>query len=399
MALAGLKVIEFAGLAPGPFAGLILALNGASVIRIDRPNSRASSIAPDVLCRGKRSIIIDSKLPEGKKLLQQLISSADVLIDPFRPGVLERLGLGPEVFLGPGGADGQVEAGLNKKLVYARLAGFPTTGAYKDMAGHDINYLALSGILSMLPGEGKPNFPLNLVADFAGGGLMCALGILLALVDRSRTGLGQVVNTDMVSGTRFLSTFPLSLSTFDSNLFNGPRGTNILDGGAPFYGTYTCKDGRWMSVGCIESQFFKAFIETFVDALPKDFDPCGRWTPSHLTQRNLSEWKKLGVYLTKGFSVYDRDHWADLFHGKDACTVPVLSPEEAAGLAGSRFPLPHPLISRPQTSDSIASFITPPLLEPGTHTEDVLKELGLSNHQIQQLRESKVVTHKRLSKL
>ncbi|KAF8962787.1 CoA-transferase family III domain-containing protein [Flammula alnicola] len=218
MALAGLKVIEFAGLAPGPFAGLILADNGASVTRIDRPSATSS----DVLCRGKRSIVIDSKLPSGRKLLEEMISSADVLIDPFRPGVLERLGLGPELFLGDG-SDGR-RKGLNEKLIYARIVGFPRIGPYKDMAGHDINYLALSGVLAMLPGADKPTFPLNIAADFAGGGVMCAVGILLALMERGRTGRGQVVNTDMVSGTRYISSFPLIQSYLGSGMLGGPRG-------------------------------------------------------------------------------------------------------------------------------------------------------------------------------
>ncbi|KAG6819727.1 hypothetical protein H0H93_009250 [Arthromyces matolae] len=178
----------FAGLAPGPFAGLILADNGADVIRVDKPDSTSS----DVLCRGKRSIAINPKVPSGRDVLLKMISSADIVIDPFRPGVMERLGLGPEVFLG-----GKGHAGLNPRLIYGRIAGFPRTGPHKDMAGHDINYIALSGALAMLPGIDKPSFPLNLLADFAGGGMACVLGILLALIERGKSGRGQVVDTDM----------------------------------------------------------------------------------------------------------------------------------------------------------------------------------------------------------
>lgn len=189
MALAGLRVVEFAGLAPAPFAGLILADNGASVARIDKP----SSVSQDVLCRGKRSIAINLKIPSGLETVKKLLSNADVVIEPFRPGVMEKLGLGPRVFHGNG-----KHKGLNEKLIYARMSGFPRSGRHKAMAGHDVNYVALSGVLSILPGHGKPNFPLNILADLAGGGLLCALLILLALIEREKIGRGQVVNADMV---------------------------------------------------------------------------------------------------------------------------------------------------------------------------------------------------------
>ncbi|KAF9485195.1 CoA-transferase family III [Pholiota conissans] len=379
MALAGLKVIEFAGLAPGPFAGLILADNGASVTRIDRP----SSTSRDVLCRGKNTIVIDSKLPNGRKLLEEMIASADVLIDPFRPGVLERLGLGPELFLGDG-----KRKGLNEKLVYARIVGFPRTGAQKDMAGHDINYLALSGVLAMLPGVGKPTFPLNIVADFGGGGLMCAMGILLALLERGTTGRGQVVSADMVSGTRYLSSFPLIQNYIGSGYLGGERGTNLLDGGAPFYETYTCQDGGWMSVGCLEPQFFKVFIEIFIKALPKDFDPFNGWHPTPSTQNHKDEWPRLGEYLTRGFLTRPRDFWTDIYQGTDACAVPVLTPQEAAKHSSS-IPLPHPqLLSQANVAKLFESkdLIT----QPGAHTEEVLREYGISEARGQSLRKEGV---------
>ncbi|RDB26373.1 Alpha-methylacyl-CoA racemase [Hypsizygus marmoreus] len=373
MSLSGLNVVEFAGLAPGPFAGLILADNGANVIRVDKP----SSASIDVLCRGKRSIAINPKIPSGREALRKLISTADVLIDPFRPGVMERLGLGPEVFLG----DGE-KKGLNEKLIYARIVGFPRTGPQKDMAGHDINYLALTGVLAMLPGEGKPAFPLNLLADFAGGGVMCAVGILLALIERGKSGRGQVVNTDMVSGARYIAAFPLLHSLVpDSQYFGNKRGSNVLDGGAPFYDVYTCKDGGWMSVGCLEPQFFSAFIRTFLPALPENFSLPDGWRPSLETQGNHDDWPKLRAFMEKGFLRNTRDYWADVFQGTDACALPVLTPKEALASepVGSQFPMAHPKISgsqplKAQTGD-LGSF---KLLDPGSHTNEILAELNYS---------------------
>ncbi|KAJ7363982.1 CoA-transferase family III domain-containing protein [Mycena albidolilacea] len=380
MALSGLKVIEFAGLAPGPFAGLILADNGASVIRIDRPGAPSS----DILCRGKKSAAINPKTSSGKAALLRLVASADVLIDPFRPGVMERLGLGPEVFLGTGNSPG-----LNDKLVYARMIGFPRTGPHKDMAGHDINYLALSGVLSILPGtEEKPSFPINLLGDFAGGGLTCAMGILLALVERGKSGRGQVVDTDMVSGSRYLSSFPLLRLVAQSNSMLGARGSRLLDGGAPFYNIYTCKDGRWMSVGCLEPAFFKAFIEGFVKAVPPGFTLDG-WTPTPDVQFDLGEWPKLKEYLTKGFATQGRDYWAQIFHRTDACAVPILTPEEAAALdlSKSPFPAPHPrIVSQTQRSEKIESVGPESLaLRPGQHTREILAELGLDDAQLEEM--------------
>ncbi|KAG2140068.1 CoA-transferase family III [Suillus clintonianus] len=371
MALNGIKVVEFAGLAPGPFAGLVLAHYGASVIRIDRP----SSTTRDLLCAGKRSIVLDMKTASGLRVTKNLIAQADVLIDPFRPGVLETLSLGPEVF-----HTSDKRKGLNDKLVYARLAGFPRNGTHSAMAGHDINYIALSGILSMLPGTtDKPAFPLNLIADFAGGGLMCANGILLALIERGRSGRGQVVNVDMVSGSRYVSSFPLLNA--GGGFWEGPRGTNTLDGGAPFYDVYTCSDGKWMSVGCLEPQFFAQFISKF-NGVMKSSGEQGSWSPSRSTQFTKEDWPKLRKYLEDGFRTQPRDFWTEVFHGTDACAVPVLSPTEAAQLLGSLYPKPHPELSR-----------TPPLLlqdeiqtlDPGKHTADILKELGLSDEEMRQL--------------
>jgi len=332
--------------------------------------------------RGKRSIVIDSKLPNGRKLLEEMICAADVVIDPYRPGVLERLGLGPELFLG----DGR-RKGLNEKLIYARLVGFPRTGPHKDMAGHDINYLALSGILALLPGSSdKPTFPLNLLADFAGGGIMCAVGILLALIDRGNTGRGQVVNTDMVSGTRYVSSFPLIHDYLSTTM---PRGSNLLDGGAPFYNVYTCEDGGWMSVGCLEPQFFKTFITIFVSTLPSDFDPLNGWKPSPEVQFKRDQWPKLAEYITKGFLTSPRDFWAGVFHETDACAVPVLSPREA-GKMTSNIPIFHPQVSKqPKAGQYLDSKSI--VIQPGLHTDAVLQDFGFDAGRIKQLKDEGVL--------
>ncbi|KAF8920250.1 CoA-transferase family III [Mucidula mucida] len=373
MALSGIKVIEFAGLAPGPFAGLVLADNGADVIRIDR----LASSSTDILCRGKRSLAVNPKIAGGRDILKRLVASADVLIDPFRPGVMEKLGLGPGVFLG--------QDGINKGLIYARLAGFPRNGSHKDMAGHDINYLALSGVLSMLPGTTeKPAFPLNLLADFAGGGLVCALGILLALIERGKTGLGQVVDTDMVSGARYVSSFPLLLSLLPTSSFGSSRGENLLDGGSPFYNIYTCKDGKWMSVGCLEPQFFASFLGTLLQCLPAQFGlECG-WRPTIDSHTRREEWPRLKEFLTKAFLTQTRDYWAQKFHGTDGCALPVLDVAEAATLdsSGSVVPRPHPKISEAslEVLDNGLHILTP-----GGDDELVLKEIGISEDEWRQL--------------
>ncbi|CAL1698755.1 unnamed protein product [Somion occarium] len=377
--LHGIKVVEFGGLAPGPFAGLVLADWGADVIRIDRPISHPNDkVTEDVLARHKRSIAVDTKIPSGRAVVKRLVERADVLIDPFRPGVLERLGLGPEVFLG--------EKGTNKKLIYARLIGFPRTGQYSNLAGHDLNYLALSGVLSLLPGSpSRPTFPLNILADFAGGGLMCALGIMIALFERSNNGgLGQVVDNDMVSGTRYLSTFPL-LGSFAHSLIPSPlfadrdattstRMQNTLDDGAPFYAVYTCADGKWMSVACIEPKFYKIFLEKFLDALPSEFVQQKGWCPKVEEQFVRTKWPAMKQFFEEGFKSFDRHYWAEVFN--------VLSPREAYLLASTdAAPKAHPNLSRttpvPLSTNSSHTY----LLRPGEHTDEILEEIGIGKEE------------------
>ncbi|KAF8536690.1 CoA-transferase family III domain-containing protein [Trichophaea hybrida] len=315
--LKSLLVLEFAGLAPGPFAGKLLADYGAQVLRIDRHNLPPHPTA-DRLAPHKRSIRINLKSPSGIALVKSLAKTADVLIDPFRPGVLEKLDLGPDVLLA-----------INPRLIYARMAGFRKEGKYAQMAGHDINYISVSGTLSMLgrPGE-NPYAPGNILGDFAGGGMMCFVGILLALLHRMGTGKGQVVEANMVDGSAYLASFLRFGQMNPDGNWRNERGKNLLDGGAPFYDTYRTKDGGFMAVlvlslpilevalmrgrGALEPQFYKAFIERL---LPGRAD-----VPDREDREN---WPALRKLFTQTFLEKRRQEWEAIFDGIDACVTPV----------------------------------------------------------------------------
>lgn len=327
--LKGIKVLEFAGLAPGkppahhhslpvltnkgPFAGMLLADAGASILRIDRARDGQTHTlgaqpqpTDDMLARHKSSIAVDLKAPAGIALLKKLARTVDVIIDPFRPGVLEKLGLGPDVLLA-----------LNPRLVYGRMTGFRRDGRYADMAGHDINYLAVSGALSLLGRDGeKPHPPWNILADFAGGGAVLFQGILLAIVARQASGKGQVVEANMVDGSSYLSTFPrMALKT---PLGNNGRGNNLLDGGCPYYDTYATKDGGYMSVGALEPQFFAVLV--------KGLGLRGQgWEENRYDTERWPELKKL---FEQAFASKTRSEWEAVFDGTDACCTPVLGYEE-----------------------------------------------------------------------
>ncbi|KAF9172274.1 hypothetical protein BGX21_005174 [Mortierella sp. AD011] len=352
--LAGLKVLEIAGLAPAPFAGKILSDFGADVVRIDRASSVMNL---DVLAQNKRSIALNLKSSAGIETLIRLCEKADVIIEPFRPGVMEKLGLGPEVLLK-----------RNPRLIYARMTGFGQDGHYAKMAGHDINYLSISGVLSTLgKHDDKPAFPINLLADFAGGGLMCALGILIALHERTRSNKGQVVDAAMIDGVSYIGSFVYNMHKAGA-LFQTPRGTGQLDGGAPFYDTYKTKDGLYMAVGAIESQFYKLLIEGLGLDKEKDQLP---------DQMDTKGWPKLKELFTNIFLSKTQEEWVKIFDNTDACVTPVLDYYEMP------TPAPAPKLSRTpagrkEQSDEI-------FLEVGGESKAVLKEAGFSEQEIRDL--------------
>lgn len=266
-------------------------------------------------------------------------------------------------------------------------------GKYKDMAGHDLNYIALSGALSLLTGETKPAFPLNLLADFAGGGALCVLGILMALVSRTRTGRGQVVQVDMVSGSRYIASFPLLHASAQTPIWSMPRGQNILDGGAPFYSLYQCarnpnkytdSSPQYMTVACLEPQFFKEFITIFKRIVPISPGSPLYGIPDDALQNDRSNWPHLRCYLERGFMRKTRDEWSEIYAGTDSCTVPMLTPSEAAlsSYNGNSVPSPHPFLSEtPAPTPTEQS--TP--LRPGKHTQEILGEFGIGDEACRRL--------------
>ncbi|XP_076338226.1 alpha-methylacyl-CoA racemase-like [Tachypleus tridentatus] len=373
MALKGIKVIELSGLAPAPFCGMTLSDFGASVLRIDKPRTQLDI---DTLARGKKSAAIDIKQPEGAKILKQLCSQADVLIEPYQEGVMEKLGLGPEILLKD-----------NAKLIYARLSGYGHTGQFSSKAGHDINYLAISGILSVLGNFGSnPLPPINLLADFCGGGLMCALGICLALYVRTQTGEGQIIDTSMVEGSAYLGSWLWTSRSIKSlPLWTQPRGKNMLDGGAPFYNTYVTKDGKYMAVGSIEPKFYSELLKG-LGLKEEDCPHFDNWSETH---------KK----FTRIFATKTQQEWCQIFDKLDACVTPVLSLQEASSFAHNcsletfmEDSVKQMSIPRPAPKLSKSSFI-PSLIQPiiGQHSEEVLLELGYTRKEIVELVKKAVV--------
>lgn len=304
--LVGIRILELATASPGPgpFAGLLLADYGASVLRVDRPTpSPFAHPNSDLLTRRKTSIRIDLKSSRGIALIKQLARDVDVLIDPFRPGVLEKLGLAPQTVLLP----------LNPRLIVARTTGFRRDGKYASMAGHDINYIAVSGVLSLLGRQGEtPYAPGNL----AGGAATYVMGILLALLSRERSGRGQVVEANSVDGSAMLATMP-RLAT-KTAIWDGERGTNLLDGGAPFYNTYETQDGKFMAVGAIELHFYAALLRG-LELSPADL-------PGNRDDK--ATWPALRTVFTARFKTRTRAAWEAIFDGTDACCTPVLTQAE-----------------------------------------------------------------------
>ena len=370
--LEGKKIIEIAGIGPGPFCAMVLSDLGAEVIRVDRvsavPDEFPATPGVDLLNRGRKSVAFDLKNQEGIKALLRLVEEADALIEGFRPGVAERLGIGPEECLG-----------RNPRLVYGRMTGWGQTGPYSNMAGHDINYIALSGVLGTIGREGEPPVPpVNLVGDFGGGGMLLALGICAAFVEVQTSGKGQVVDAAMTDGSALLATM---IHTFLSMGVWGDRGTNMLDTGAPFYDVYECADGEYISLGSIEPQFYAELLRiTGLDQeeLPKQMD--------------RSQWPKMKLKIAETIRSKTRDQWVELMEGTDVCFAPVLSPSEACAhphnveretfveVAGIKQPAPAPRFSR------TPGVIDGPPPHPGEHTEEVLSSWGFSENEIQNLR-------------
>ncbi|MDV6268557.1 MULTISPECIES: CaiB/BaiF CoA transferase family protein [Rhodococcus] len=306
--LHGVRVLEFAGLGPGPHAAMMLADLGADVVRVERP-SGGLEISPkdqDQLLRGRRSIEADLKTDAGRELVRALIAKTDVLVEGFRPGVTERLGFGPDDC-----------RKINDRLIYARMTGWGQDGPLAQRAGHDITYLALTGVLHTIGPADKPVVPLNLVGDFGGGSMFLILGIVSALYEREKSGKGQVIDAAIVDGTSVLAQMIWSLR--GSGQWSDSRATNLLDGSTPFYDTYRCSDGKFVAVGALEPQFYRALLDGL------GFDPAS--LPEQMDQDG---WPELRERFTEAFATRTRDEWTALFESTDACVAPVLSPAEAA---------------------------------------------------------------------
>jgi alpha-methylacyl-CoA racemase len=305
--LSGIRVVELSSLGPGPYAGMLLAELGADVLRVDRPGggTRVADPQAEVLHRSRPCAAVDLKSAEGRDVVLRLVEQADVLVEGLRPGVTERLGLGPEECLA-----------RNPRLVYARMTGWGQDGPLAARAGHDINYLALTGALHAIGPAGKPVPPLNIGADFGGGSMFLVVGILAALVERAASGRGQVVDAAMVDGASSL--ISLIYGLFNAGLWADRREANLIDGGAPFYDTYACSDGRHVAVGAIEPQFYAALLE--------GLGLTGQ-LPGH--QMDRAHWPEHRRRIGDVLATRTRDEWAGHFAGTDACLTPVLSLAEA----------------------------------------------------------------------
>ncbi|MGI6244885.1 MAG: CaiB/BaiF CoA transferase family protein [Pseudochelatococcus sp.] len=373
--LAGVRIVEMVGLGPGPFAAMLLADLGAEVLRIHPKNARPAlpflNGPHDLLARGRPSVAIDAKSEAGKAAVLDLIGAADALIEGFRPGVMERLGLGPDVALA-----------RNPRLVYGRMTGWGQTGPLAKTAGHDINYLALTGALNAIGTKGgPPAIPLNLVADLGGGGAFLALGIVSAVLEARGSGKGQVVDAAMVDGVATLSAMIIGMRA--AGLWNKRRGENQLDGGAHYYGVYECADGKWLSVGAIEPQFYRLFLE--LAELPFD---------DFADQHNEALWPVYRDRIAARIRRKTRDEWAAIYDGTDACVAPVLDWEEAQAhphyaargtyveVAGVTQPAPAPRFGR--TPGAVAS----PPQAPAEDAAPVLAGWGFDDARIAALREA-----------
>jgi alpha-methylacyl-CoA racemase len=373
--LAGIKVIELAGIGPAPYACMLLSDLGAEVLRLER--SRAGIMAAmanfDVLSRGRRSVAVDLKAPGARDLVLELVQQADVLIEAFRPGVAERLGLGPEDC-----------RGANPRLVYARMTGWGQQGPLADRVGHDINYASITGAIAAVgEKDRKPVPPLNLVADFGGGSMFAVMGVLAALLERETSGQGQVIDVAMVDGVTSL--LSMAHGQQSAGMMPSSRGSSLLDGGAPYYDTYLCSDGEYMSVGAIEPQFFDALRDTLE-------------LPDLPAQSDHASWPKMREMLAERFAAKTRDEWAAIFDDVDACVSPVLWLAEAKDhphlvargtlteVNGVVQPMPAPRFSRTPGQVGV------PGRAPGEDTVEALTDWGIERAAIDKLLDGGVVT-------
>lgn len=356
--LSGLRVLELAGIGPGPFAAMLLADLGAEVLRVDRPGG--SEVASGVLDRSRRSVIIDLRKPEGAAAVLELAAKADVLLEGYRPGVAERLGVGPEACWE-----------RNPKLVYGRMTGWGQEGPWSQTAGHDIGYIAITGALHAMGRAGEPPaVPINLVGDFGGGSMYLVMGVLAALWESQKSGKGQVVDAAIVDGAASLMAMPYGFMA--NGAWRDERGTNMLDTGVPYYDVYETADGGWMAVGAIEAKFYAEFI-----ALLGLDEQTGDRSPDKHGQ--------LRDNIAGAFKSKTRDEWAAIFDGSDACVSPVLSMREAPrhpqlaarqtyiDIDGNPHPAPAPRFSRTPSA-------TPkPATNPGSATREALTDWGVSD--------------------
>ena len=374
--LNGVRIIELQGIGPGPFCGMMLADMGAQIIRIDRStNVGREASTTDFLARGRQSIGIDLKNPDGVATVLKLVETADALIEGFRPGVTERLGIGPDVCLE-----------RNPRIIYGRMTGWGQTGSMASAAGHDINYISLSGALHAIGEKDRnPTPPLNLIGDFGGGGMLLAFGMAAALFEREQSGKGQVVDAAMTDGSALLMNAVFGM--MNTGQWKHERGTNLLDGGAHFYGTYQTQDGKHISIGSIEPQFYELLLEK--TGLGADSD-----LPRQMSR---DDWPMLKDKLTNIFLGKTRDEWDAIMLGTDICYAPVLTLQEAAAqkhnqergtfatVDGLIQAAPAPRFSRTEPE------LSTPATAPGSDSEQVLRDLGLGDDEIKTLLDSGAV--------
>jgi alpha-methylacyl-CoA racemase len=356
--LSGLKIVEFAGIGPGPFCGMLLSDLGADVVRIDRIGARGGA-KTDVTSRGRRSVALDLKDPAAVETALRLMDQADAVFEGFRPGVMERLGLGPDLALQ-----------RNPKLVYGRMTGWGQFGPYAQAAGHDINYIAIVGALHAIGGDDKPVPPLNLVGDFGGGALYLAFGLLAGVIHSRATGQGQVVDCAMTDGAASLMSMFYGMAA--SGVWADQRRSNLLDGAAHFYDTYECSCGRFIALGSIEPQFYALLLEK-----------AGLDDPAFKAQMNRDEWPALKAKLATAIKTKSRDEWCAIMDATDVCFAPVLSLAEAPShphnvarqtfveVDGVTQPAPAPRFS------ATPGAIQGPAPAIGAHTDDVLADWGV----------------------